>query len=223
LDNFRGNGSLINKNMSKIVLIFAPEDMLFGGKYFFMSVDSKLIGAELIEKQGTPLKGYELEVGRLEQILKVRRDELLGTETFWGIVQDLIINKSQYATFNNHVGAFTKVTNNRQDTFISGFPVYLEIPIGQLNVATPIGLHDSTDEFGAQLTWAEWNAGGDQPTATRLDGLGCIVRTNINYVNPTMAEIVILAQYANGNVNRTLLNEDEVRKLMSSAAYTLPE
>ena len=108
--------------------------------------------------------------------------------------------------------------------------LYLEADVSILTELVPVGIHGSEkfDENGdslGQMTFQEWNAGGDQPIAQSNDETKSIIRTNIGSVCVTMEEILIFNQFKTDNplLNINLLNSIELQSLMGTAAYQTEE
>ena len=187
-------------------IIPPPEKTLTGGSLEWLTNDIKKVGWTSSGLDNA-LEVLEGRAFALDQIIQVRTDEGLPVMGFWALVDDIINNQSSYTQFNDKVG-------------VSELEVWLEMPDSYLNDPVPVGLHDSEDEQGNQLSWSEWDGGGTQPIATSNDGTKVVVRTNINGVFPTMEELKIIGQYVTGDANISILNERQLRQLRNSAAYS---
>lgn len=186
-----------------IRIIPPPEKVLTGAIYEFLMSDINLLPSHrIVIGKNQYLATIEVSEDDFEKLLKVRRDEGLSTLTFWEFVTDIITNKSTYTTFNDDVGVY-------------GLEIWMEAPVGALGTLVPVGMHDSDDGEGNQLTWGVYSP----PIATSLDNTKCILRTNVNGKQITMDEMLILINAATQSPNVRVLNRKEVRAALDSARY----
>lgn len=188
----------------------SPEKMLNEREYHFFLTDVLMLpSTKLIKETNRDIVQIQLEESEFEKLLKLRRDEKVGDEKFWNIIEDILKNGSEHKEYKNLVG-------------VVDLEVWLEVPISELDEPVPSDpnqLHNSQREEGDFLKWKEWNAAGDQPIATSIDKKRCIVRTNIGAVAPKGDEILTLIKYAKKNRKIKILNRKEVQELLSSSAY----
>ncbi|MFW6219223.1 MAG: hypothetical protein ACOC33_00015 [bacterium] len=198
----------INDNQERIYAILPVSLLLTGQKWAHLKSDlPELFSSYSLRRISSISAVSSLSVEDLHNYFLIRGED------FWTQIIDLMIDCENAMN---------------PDCQVWGMEIFIEADKEILTTEVPDGIHGSEkfDESGntiGQMTFQEWNAGGDQPIATNTGDTKVIIRTNISGVVMNQHEVLIMNEFINNsNLNAKFLNKIQYMNLIQSKDYSQP-